>query len=95
MNQRQVFWAEKTVNPLFGIISWFNSGEWTSPPKITQVPLVLSALAGAKDLPGNLVVLREEAQLQELKDMWAATCSKVPLPVIFDGDPQNDCEDQN
>ncbi len=63
-------------------------GEWTSPPKITQVAQALSALADAKDLPGNVVVIREEAQLQELKDMWAATSSTAPLTVVFDGDPQ-------
>ena len=33
-------------------------------------------------------MIREEAQLQELKDMWAATSSTAPLTVVFDGDPQ-------
>ena len=96
MNQRQVFWEskhEKTVGkPPVGNIASFTPGEWTSPPKITQVSQVLGALADAKDLPGKLVVIKEEHQLQELLDMWAATSSKAPLTVIFDGDPQKESE---
>ena len=96
MNQRQVFWEsrhEKTVGkPPVGNISSFTPEEWTSPPKITQISQVLGALADAKDLPGNLVVIKEEHQLQELLDMWAATSSKAPLTVIFDGDPQKESE---
>lgn len=70
----------------------FASGEWTSTPKITQVSQVLGALANAKDLPGGLVVIKEVRQLQELLDMWAATSSKAPLTVIFDGDPPKESE---
>ena len=94
--QRQVLWDPKHEhsggNQGLGSISSFTPGEWTSPPKILQVAQALSALANAKDLPGNVVVIREEAQLQELKDMWAATSSKIPLTVVFDGSPeiQND-----
>ena len=38
------------------------------------------------------MVIKEVHQLQELLDMWAATSSKAPLTVIFDGDPPKESE---
>ena len=38
------------------------------------------------------MVTKEVHQLQELLDMWAATSSKAPLTVIFDGDPPKESE---